>query len=84
MRKLSDKVRGSVKFGRIAQSVAEVGVIEPLVVVRSPGEGPLMLLDGHVRLAILKDLGARETRCLIPLWRRDHAHQVRALTVGGV
>lgn len=65
MRKLSDKVRGSVKFGRIAQSVAEVGVIEPLVVVRSPGEGPLMLLDGHVRLAILKDLGVRETRCLI-------------------
>ena len=65
MRKLSDKVRGSVKFGRIAQSVAEVGVIEPLVVVRSPGEGPLMLLDGHVRLAILKDLGVREVRCLI-------------------
>jgi ParB-like chromosome segregation protein Spo0J len=65
MRKLSDKVLGSVKFGRIAQSVAEVGVVEPLVVVRSPGEGPLMLLDGHVRLAILKDLGVRETRCLI-------------------
>jgi ParB-like chromosome segregation protein Spo0J len=65
MRKLSDKVKASVKFGRIAQSVAEVGVIEPLVVVRSPGGGPLMLLDGHVRLAILKDLGVRETLCLI-------------------
>ncbi len=65
MRKLADKVLSSVKFRRIAQSVAEVGVIEPLVVVRSPGGGPYMLLDGHVRLAILKDLGARQTRCLV-------------------
>ena len=65
MRKLPDKVRASVKYRRIAQSVAEVGVIEPLVVIRSPGEGPYMLLDGHVRHAILRELGERETRCLI-------------------
>lgn len=65
MRKLADKVRGSVKYRRIAQSVAEVGVIEPLVVVRSPGEGPYMLLDGHVRHAILRELGEHQTRCLI-------------------
>jgi ParB-like chromosome segregation protein Spo0J len=65
MRKTPEKVLASAKFRRIAQSVAEVGVIEPLVVVRSPGAGPYMLLDGHVRLAILRDLGERETRCLV-------------------
>lgn len=65
MRKLADKVRSSVKYRRIAHSIGEVGVIEPLVVVRSPGGGPLMLLDGHVRLAILKELDQRETRCLV-------------------
>jgi ParB-like chromosome segregation protein Spo0J len=65
MRKLADKVKASVKYRRIAQSVAEVGVIEPLVVVRSPAGGPFMLLDGHVRHAILRDLGERETRCLL-------------------
>ena len=65
MRKTPEKVLSSAKFRRIAQSVAEVGVIEPLVVVRSPGAGPYMLLDGHVRLAILRDLGERETRCLV-------------------
>lgn len=65
MRKLADKVRVSVKYRRIAQSVAEVGVIEPLVVVRSPGGGPYMLLDGHVRHAILRDLGEWQTRCLL-------------------
>lgn len=55
----------SFKYKRIAQSVAKVGIIEPLVVVRSPGGGPYMLLDGHVRHAILRDLGERETRCLL-------------------
>ncbi|PXA93484.1 chromosome partitioning protein ParB [Caulobacter sp. D4A] len=65
MRKLPDKVVASLKYRRIAQSVAEVGVIEPLVVVRSPGQGAFMLLDGHVRLAILKTLGQGETRCLV-------------------
>ncbi len=65
MRKLPETVRVSVKYKRIAQSVAEVGIIEPLVVVRSPGGGPYMLLDGHVRHAILRDLGERETRCLL-------------------
>ena len=65
MRKLADKVLTSVKYRRIAQSVAEVGVIEPLVVVRSPGQGAFMLLDGHVRLAILRGLGQMETRCLV-------------------
>lgn len=65
MRKLADKVLTSVKYRRIAQSVAEVGVIEPLVVVRSPGQGAFMLLDGHVRLSILKSLGHADTRCLI-------------------
>lgn len=65
MRKLADKVLSSVKYRRIAQSVGEVGVIEPLVVVRSPGQGAFMLLDGHVRLAILRDLGQVETRCLV-------------------
>jgi len=65
MRRLADKVMSSVKYKRIAQSVAEVGVIEPLVVVRAPGGGPYMLLDGHVRHAILRELGEHETRCLL-------------------
>lgn len=65
-RKVLDKVRNSVKYRRIAQSVKEVGVIEPLVVARSAGgKGPHMLLDGHVRLEILRELGEEATRCLI-------------------
>jgi ParB-like chromosome segregation protein Spo0J len=65
MRRLADKVIASVKYRRIARAVAEVGVIEPLVVARPKGDGPWMLLDGHVRLAILRDLGETEVRCLV-------------------
>lgn len=58
MRQVEDRVLRSVKYRRIARSIAEVGVIEPLVVARPRGQGPWMLLDGHVRLSILKELAA--------------------------
>jgi len=54
----------SAKYEVIAQSMSEVGVIEPLVV--SPlRQGQHLLLDGHLRHAILCDQGASEVRCLI-------------------
>ena len=65
MRQVEDRVLRSVKYRRIARSVAEVGVIEPLVVARPRGQGSWMLLDGHVRLSILKELGERDIRCLV-------------------
>ena len=65
LRRLTDQIIGSVKYRRIARSVAEVGVIEPLVVARPKVPSAWMLLDGHVRLAILKDLGEIEARCLV-------------------
>ncbi|WP_244999731.1 plasmid partitioning protein RepB C-terminal domain-containing protein [Brevundimonas nasdae] len=65
MRRLTDQALKSVKYRRISRSVEEVGVIEPLVVARPRTPGAWMLLDGHVRLAILRGLGAVETRCLV-------------------
>src|SRR6516164_8500399 len=65
MKKLTEKITGSVKYRRIARSIAEIGIIEPLVVARPTEQGPFMLLDGHVRLAILKELGETEARCLL-------------------
>lgn len=61
-----DNVRKSLKYKRIEQSMAEVGIIEPLVVARSK-ESPdrYLLLDGHLRLAILCDQGVENIRCLI-------------------
>lgn len=63
LRQVTDQVKATVKYRRIAQSIAEIGVIEPLAVTRS-GQG-LMLLDGHIRYAVLMDLGETDVRCLL-------------------
>lgn len=65
LRQITDHVKKTVKYRQIAQSIAEIGVIEPLAVAKAAdGEG-LMLLDGHIRHAVLVDLGHTETRCLL-------------------
>jgi hypothetical protein len=51
-------------YRQITASLKHIGLIEPLVVYpRAPGE--YLLLDGHVRLEILKSLGVTEARCLL-------------------
>ena len=66
LRQVGAVLRGSVKYRRIASSIAEVGVIEPLVVAKPKGqETKHLLLDGHLRLAILVEMGEVDVRCLV-------------------
>ncbi len=58
----------SRKYGSILASIRKVGVIEPLIVYPEKSRGnPIhyILLDGHVRLEALKQLGVTETLCLV-------------------
>lgn len=66
LRQIRPAVLESVKYKRIATSIAEVGIVEPLVVAlpKTPGSG-YMLLDGHLRRAALLDLGVSEARCIV-------------------
>jgi len=51
-------------YRQIAASVKEIGLIEPLVVFpRSAHE--YLLLDGHVRLEVLKESGVAAARCIL-------------------
>lgn len=53
-------------FCRILTSIEEVGLIEPLIVYPQGGKNdPYSLLDGHLRLAVLRHLGRTEAPCLI-------------------
>lgn len=63
-RTLPTGVRESMKYRRIAASVSEVGLVEPLSVARQKGGGYL-LLDGHIRLDVLRFLGVAEAPCII-------------------
>jgi ParB-like chromosome segregation protein Spo0J len=54
------------KFRQVMASIREVGIIEPLVVCRDKkSRGKYFLLDGHLRLAALKELGETEVTCLV-------------------
>jgi ParB-like chromosome segregation protein Spo0J len=66
LRQVSTGVRQSSRYRRIARSVVELGIIEPIVVARpaSP-EDAYILLDGHLRHSILVDMGQQEVRCLV-------------------
>lgn len=56
-------VKESVKYRRISASIAEVGLIEPLVVTRQ--RNGCLLLDGHLRLNALRERGDSEARCIL-------------------
>lgn len=66
-RRLFDEaIRKAPKYRCIAASVRELGLIEPLIVFPRPDAGgAFMLLDGHIRLMILKKLGAVTAKCLV-------------------
>lgn len=63
-RMLAPGLKETAKYKRIAVSVAEVGLVEPLVVARQPGV-TYLLLDGHVRLGALREQGSSEARCVV-------------------
>jgi hypothetical protein len=59
-------VKASHKYLQIRASVMEIGLVEAPVIARIAGNPDnFLLLDGHVRIEILKDLGTREVECLV-------------------
>lgn len=66
LRQVSDETKKLVRYKRVAQSIAEVGLIEPLVLSKHPdGNGKYLLLDGHWRRAALTDRGETSARCIL-------------------
>jgi ParB-like chromosome segregation protein Spo0J len=66
LRTVSPAVKASSKYRQIAASIASVGIIEPIVVARSKTHaGRYLLLDGHLRHAVLVESGATEASCLV-------------------
>jgi len=63
-RPLTSSLKNSRVYLQIKASVKEIGLIEPLVVFAQNNKG-FLLLDGHLRLAILKELGAAEVKSLV-------------------
>jgi hypothetical protein len=63
---ISSAARNSKKYAQIAASIREIGVVEPPVVARDPHDRTkYLLLDGHLRIDVLKEMGEIEVTCLI-------------------
>ena len=65
---LPPAIKESMKYQQIVSSVKEIGLVEAPVVTRLKGAKPKwLLLDGHVRVEILREIGHHSVACLVSL-----------------
>ena len=63
---VSPAIKKTPKYAQIAASVREVGLVELPVVARDRSDpGKYLLLDGHLRIDVLKDMGQTDVLCLV-------------------
>jgi hypothetical protein len=65
-RKAPDGLMSSRKFKQIISSIDSIGLIEPLTVTKvDKSSGMHLLLDGHIRMFALQELGFKDAPCLV-------------------
>jgi ParB-like nuclease family protein len=66
VRAIEKTAKSSHKYRQITASIREIGLVEPPVVVPDTRDtNSYLLLDGHLRIEVLRDLGHTEVECLI-------------------
>lgn len=66
LRMVTDALKKTQKYGQIRSSVQQTGLVEPPAVARDRREpGKYLLVDGHLRIAALQEMGITEVDCLI-------------------
>ena len=66
VRMTKDSERTASRYQAILASIREVGLVEPLAVhPQKVAPGKYLLLDGHLRLLALKELGETAADCII-------------------
>ena len=66
LKKLRPGIKESKKYIQILGSVRVIGLVEaPVVTADNSRAGQYFLLDGHLRIEVLKDLGVDVVECLV-------------------
>lgn len=66
VKQLPKTVKASKKYQQILASVREIGIIEPPIIARQKSNSDcFLLLDGHIRIEVLKDLEIERVPCLV-------------------
>jgi len=87
LKSLPDGARESRKFAQVLSSIKAIGLVEaPVVIANTQNAGTWFLLDGHLRLEALKQLGIAEVECLIATDDDTYTYnkRVNRLAVSGV
>jgi ParB-like chromosome segregation protein Spo0J len=59
-------LKRSAKYRQIATSIKAVGLVEPPIVCPDPEQtGRYFIVDGHLRIEVLRDEGVSEVACLV-------------------
>jgi len=64
VKQIKASIKSTQKYQQILASIREIGVVEELAVFPQK-DGSYLLLDGHVRLEALKQIGETHVRCLV-------------------
>jgi len=63
---LRDGLHESKKYAQVVSSIRAIGLVEASVVLPAPqGTGEYYLLDGHLRIEVLKQFGIPTVECLV-------------------
>ena len=66
LKKLPEGARESRSYAQVLSSIQAIGLVEaPVVMADTESAGTWFLLDGHLRLEALKELGIAEVECLL-------------------
>lgn len=66
LKTLRPGTKDTKKYAQIVRSIRAIGIVEPPIVTPDPSKsGRYFLLDGHVRIEALKDLGIAEVECIV-------------------
>ena len=78
VRSVKDPDKSVSRYQSIVSSIREIGVIEPLMVHPQKGNSGLyLLMDGHLRLHALRELGIPEVECLVALDDESFTYNAR-------
>ncbi len=65
VRPMTVRIVESKRYVRIATSVRQIGIVEPLAVTVADRKGRHMLVDGHLRLHALREASVESARCIV-------------------
>lgn len=78
VRVIKNPSKNIARYHTIVSSIREVGLVEPLIIHPQKGnEGLYLLLDGHLRLHALRELGFSEADCLISTDDESYTYNAR-------